>query len=76
MFLREMDPPLITKDVRDQLHNLVIHNSEDLSISSLALSIRQLLELLDPLAYTILRYLVLHLRRVAEVEGKVYYAYT
>ena len=66
-----MDPPLITEDVRDGLYNLIVHNKEVFDIANLALPIKQLLgNLEDPLAYQVLRYLLFHLKRVADAEGK------
>ena len=65
-----MVPPLITKQVRDQLYNLIIHNEETFNIKKMALPIRQFLGILDPLAYPVLRYLLFHLRKIADTEGK------
>ena len=70
LFLREMDQPLITKDVRDGLYNQVVHDAENFNIKKRALPIRQFLEIFDPLAYPVLRYLLFHLKRVADTKGK------
>ena len=65
-----MDPPLIAKYVRDGLYDHIVHNAENFNIKKRALPIRQFIEIFNPLGYPILRYLLFHLKRVADTKGK------
>ena len=70
LFLREMKDPLIDNRVRDQLYRLMVSSKEVFNGRKVAHLIKHFLGILDPLAFPVLRYLLFHLRKVADVKGK------
>ena len=75
LFLREMKDPLINNQVRDHLYKLLFNNKEVWKKEGeiwrkVAHIIKHFLVLLDPLAFPVLRYLLYHLKKVADVKGK------
>ena len=72
LFLREMAEPLISKDVRERLYKSLVQYEEDKDVKALVLGMKTILHSLDQISFNVLRYLVFHLRVIAEVKGKSY----
>jgi hypothetical protein len=68
-----MAEPLINEDIRDQLYEIIIHQAGDHRNSEATiLGIQKILKLLDPIVLNVLKYLLLHLRVIANVKGEYY----
>ena len=72
LFLRELPTPLITTEVIDDVRKCGRNLSGKYDQNPLLVQIRKSLEVLDNLAYRVLRYLVLHAKRVADNKGIAY----
>ena len=73
LFLRELVEPLINEDVRDQLYQIIIHQvGDNKNTEATVLGIRKILTLLDDIVLNVLRYLLLHLKVIANVKGEFF----
>ena len=69
LFLREMLEPLITKQVIDFLTESQADFSKGCDKDTLIVEFKGALELLTPLSYHTLHYIMQHLKRVADTRG-------
>lgn len=69
LFLREMDEPIISKATRDCLYDVILNNEEKRDGQAMILKIGQVLELLDPITFATLRYLLFHLKLISSVKA-------
>ena len=71
LFLREMETPLIAKDARDRLYDIISKEDETNQSQDNVLDIRKILHhALDSLSFETLKYLIYHLKIIADVKGK------
>lgn len=65
-----MVQPLITEDVRDKLYKIIVHNTENKkNVQKLVAEVIPALKLLDEVSFNVLKYLLFHLKIIAEVKG-------
>lgn len=69
LFFREMLEPLITKEVIDFLTGSQTDFSKGCDKDVLIVKLKRALELLTPLSYHALHYIMQHLKRVADIKG-------
>ena len=66
-----METPLIAKDARDRLHDIMSKEDEFNQSQDNISDIRKILHhALDPLSFETLKYLIYHLKIIADVKGK------
>ena len=74
LFLREMETPLIAKDARDRLYDIISKEDETHRSQDNVSDIRKILHhALDLLSFETLKYLIYHLKIIADVKGKYRY---
>ena len=70
LFLRELVEPIITKDIRDRLYDVMIHNEENNDIQTMVQKTKKVLELVETTTFEVLRYLLFHLKLISNIKGK------
>ena len=69
-----METPLIAKDARDRLYDIISKEDETNQSQDNVLDIRKILHhALDSLSFETLKYLIYHLKIIADVKGKYRY---
>ena len=66
LFLREMPTPLITEQILDDVKTQKINLFGPKNKASLVAQLRKSLSVIDSLSFRVLRYLLLHAKRVAD----------
>ena len=68
-----MVEPLINEDIRDQLYEIIVHQAGDhKNNQATVLGIKKILALLDEIVLNVLKYLLLHLKVIANIKGKYF----
>ena len=61
--------PLVDKGTRDRLYDVIVHNRDSCDAQAIIQKTKKVLELLDPIPFATLRYLLYHLRHISDVKG-------
>ena len=69
LFLREMKQPLISKEITKRVKSEKIELGGKYNEQKLIKQLKKVFDQLDSLSYHVLHYLLLHLKRVLEIEG-------
>ena len=70
LFLREMKQPLIPKEITKRVKSEKIELGGKYDEKKLIKQLKNVFDRLDPLSYHVLHYLLLHLKRVLDIEGR------
>ena len=71
LFLREMPTPLITQQILNDVKTQKINLFGPRNKASLVVQLRNSLSAIDSLSFRVLRYILLHSKRVADDKGNV-----
>ena len=61
--------PLVDKGTRDRLYDVIVHNRDSCDGQAILQKTKKVLELLEPITFATLRYLLFHLRHISNVKG-------
>ena len=71
LFLREMPTPLITQQILNDVKTQKINLFGPRNKASLVVQLRNSLSAIDSLSFRVLRYILMHSKRVADDKGNV-----
>ena len=71
LFLREMPTPLITQQILNDVKTQKINLFGPRNQASLVVQLRNSLSAIDSLSFRVLRYILMHSKRVADDKGNV-----